>query len=50
MVRALTRMQQASSLAGNIFTGGLEESVFDLQINILTDPKARIGSPAAGTL
>jgi glucoamylase len=49
VVHALTRTQQVVSLAGNIFTGGLEEAVFDLQINMVLDPGTRIGSPAAGT-
>jgi len=49
IVHALTRTQQVVSLAGNIFTGGIEEAVFDLQINMILDEKARIGSPAAGT-
>ncbi|KAI9437567.1 Six-hairpin glycosidase-like protein [Lactarius indigo] len=47
VVHALTRTQQVTSLSGNIFTGGIEESVFDLQINKILDPNARIGSPAA---
>ena len=50
VVHALTRTQQVVSLAGNIFTGGLEEAVFDLQINMVVDPGTRIGSPAAGKL
>ena len=49
VVHALTRTQQVVSLAGNIFTGGIEEAVFDLQLNMLLDPATRIGSPAAGT-
>jgi len=48
-IHTLTRMQQVISLAGNVFTGGIEEAVFDVKINKLLDPKARIGSPAAGT-
>ncbi|KAI9454335.1 Six-hairpin glycosidase-like protein [Lactarius psammicola] len=47
VVHALTRTQQVVSLAGNIFTGGIEEAVFDLKINMILDEKARIGSPAA---
>ncbi|KAN0138299.1 glycoside hydrolase family 15 protein [Lactarius tabidus] len=47
VVHALTRTQQVVSLAGNVFTGGLEEAVFDLQINMVVDPGTRIGSPAA---
>jgi len=49
VVHALTRTQQVISLAGNVFTGGIEEAVFNVKLNKLLDPKARIGSPAAGT-
>ena len=49
VVHALTRTQQVVSLAGNIFTGGIEEAVFDLHLNMILDPGTRIGSPAAGT-
>jgi hypothetical protein len=48
VVHALTRTQQVVSLAGNIFTGGIEEAVFDLHLNMILDPVTRIGSPAAG--
>lgn len=48
-IHVLTRTQQVISLAGNVFTGGIEEAVFDLKLNKLLDRKARIGSPAAGT-
>ena len=48
VVHALTRTQQVTSLAGNVFTGGLEEAVFDDKLNMLIDPGTRIGSPAAG--
>jgi len=48
VIHALTRTQQVTSLAGNVFTGGLEEAVFDLKVNMIIDPEARIGSPAAG--
>ncbi|KAI9431007.1 Six-hairpin glycosidase-like protein [Lactarius psammicola] len=47
VVHALTRTQQVVSLAGNIFTGGIEEAVFDLKLNMVLDEKTRIGSPAA---
>ena len=47
-IHALTRMQQVISLAGNVFTSGIEEAVFDLKLNNLLDPKACIGSPAVG--
>jgi len=46
-VRALVRTQQVVSLAGNIFTGGLEEAVFDIHLGKLTNPASRPGSPAA---
>jgi glucoamylase len=48
VVHALTRTQQVVSLAGDIFTGGIEEAVFDLHLNRILDPATRIGSPAAG--
>jgi glucoamylase len=48
VVHALTRTQQVVSLAGNLYTGGIGEAVFDVKLNKLLDPKARIGSPAAG--
>ncbi|KAI9451528.1 Six-hairpin glycosidase-like protein [Russula earlei] len=44
---ALIRTQQVISLAGNVFTGGLEEAVFDVKINPIQSEDARIGSPAA---
>lgn len=47
-MRALVRSQQVVSIAGNVFTGGLDEPVFDLHINAITDPSKRFGSPAAG--
>ncbi|KAH9963444.1 Six-hairpin glycosidase-like protein [Lactifluus volemus] len=47
VVHALTRTQQVVSLAGNLYTGGIGEAVFDVKLNKLLDPKARIGSPAA---
>lgn len=49
VVHALTRTQQVNSLSGDVFTGGLDEAVFDLHINMVVDPGTRIGSPAAGT-
>ncbi len=49
-VHALIRTQQVVSLSGNVFTGGLEEPVFDIHLNKLSDPASRIGSPAAGAL
>ena len=47
-IHILTRMQKVISLAGNVFTGGIEQAVFDLKLNKPLDPKARIGSPAVG--
>ncbi len=49
-VHALIRTQHVDSPAGNIFTGGLEEALFDLQIGKITNPDYRVGSPAAGML
>ncbi len=49
-VRALVRSQQVVSIAGNVLTGGLDEPVFDIHINAITDPGKRFGSPAAGEL
>ena len=49
-VRALIRTQHIVSLAGNVFTGGLEEPVFDIHIDKITRPDFRPGSPAAGAL
>ena len=48
-VHALFRTQHVDSPAGNIFTGGLEEALFDLQIGHVTNNNYRVGSPAAGT-
>ena len=51
VVHALTRTQQVVSTVGNVFTGGLEEPVFDLHLNMIIDPgthNTRIGAPAAG--
>lgn len=47
-MRALVRSQQVVSIAGNVFTGGLDEPVFDIHVNAITDPTKRFGSPAAG--
>ena len=49
-VRALIRTQQVVSLSGNVFTGGLEEPVFDIHIGKITNLEFRPGSPAAGAL
>jgi hypothetical protein len=49
-VSALIRTQHVVSLAGNVFTGGLEEPVFDIHIGKITNPGFRPGSPAAGAL
>ena len=47
-VHALIRTQQVVSLAGNVFTGGLEEAVFDIHVGKIMNPQYRPGSPAAG--
>ena len=47
-VHALIRTQNVVNPAGNIFTGGLEEALFDLRIGEVTNPDYRVGSPAAG--
>jgi glucoamylase len=49
-IHALIRTQQVVSLSGNVFTGGLEEPVFDIHLNKLSDAASRIGSPAAGAI
>ncbi|KAI9449115.1 Six-hairpin glycosidase-like protein [Lactarius psammicola] len=46
-VRALVRSQHVVSIAGNVLTGGLDEPVFDIHINAISDPGKRFGSPAA---
>ena len=47
-VHAIVRMQHVVNIAGNTFSGGLDEALFDLQIGVVTNPSYRIGSPAAG--
>jgi len=47
LTHALVRTQQVISLAGNVFSGGIEEAVFDIKINPIQSEDARIGSPAA---
>ncbi|KAI0062578.1 Six-hairpin glycosidase [Artomyces pyxidatus] len=47
VTHALIQSQQVTSLAGNVFTGGLEEAVFYIDLSYILDDKARIGSPAA---
>lgn len=47
-VHALIRTQHVVSIAGNVFTGGLEEALFDLKIHEILNNNERIGSPAAG--
>ena len=49
-VHALIRTQQVVSLAGNVFTGGLEEPIFDIHLNKIMHPAYRPGSPAAGAI
>lgn len=48
VVHALTRTQQVISLAGNVYTGGINEAVFGVHLERILDEKTRIGSPAAG--
>jgi glucoamylase len=48
VVHVLSRTQQVISLAGNVFTGGIAEAVFGVQLEMILDEKTRIGSPAAG--
>jgi glucoamylase len=48
VVHVLTRTQQVVSLAGNVFTGGIAEAVFGVQLQMILEEKTRIGSPAAG--
>jgi glucoamylase len=50
LTHALIRSQQVISLAGNVYTGGLEEAVFYVHLEPIQDEKTRIGSPAAGEL
>jgi hypothetical protein len=38
-VRALIRTQHVVSLSGNVFTGGLEEPVFDIHITAQDPPQ-----------
>ncbi|KAH9957842.1 Six-hairpin glycosidase-like protein [Lactifluus volemus] len=47
LTHALIRSQLVVSLAGNVLTGGIEEAVFDVHLNMIQDEAARIGSPAA---
>jgi glucoamylase len=47
-VHALVRTQHVDNIAGNTFSGGLEEALFDLHIGVIKNPDYRIGSPAAG--
>jgi glucoamylase len=48
LTHALVRTQQVVSLAGNVYTGGIEEAVFYIHLEPIQDEKTRIGSPAAG--
>ena len=48
-VHALSRTQHVEGPAGNVFTGGLEEALFDLRIGAVTNSDYRVGAPAAGT-
>lgn len=48
LTHALIRTQQVVSLAGNVYTGGMEEAVFYIHLEPIQDVNTRIGSPAAG--
>jgi glucoamylase len=47
LTHALVRTQEVISLAGNVFTGGIEEAVFFVHLEPIQDENTRIGSPAA---
>ncbi len=47
-VHALIRTQQVVSLTGNVFTGGLEEAIFDIHVGKIMNLEYHPGSPAAG--
>ena len=47
-VHALVRTQHVVNIAGNTFSGGLDEAFFDIHIGVITNSALRIGSPAAG--
>ncbi|KAF8268190.1 hypothetical protein EI94DRAFT_1204968 [Lactarius quietus] len=46
-VHALIRTQHVVNIAGNIFSGGLDEALFDVHIEAISHSAYRIGSPAA---
>ncbi|KAH9020840.1 hypothetical protein EDB85DRAFT_1895958 [Lactarius pseudohatsudake] len=46
-VYARIRSQQVVGLAGNVFTGGFKEAVFDIYVGKIVDLGYRTGSPAA---
>ena len=47
-VHALVRTQHVVNIAGNTFSGGLDEAFFDIHIGVIANFALRIGSPAAG--
>jgi glucoamylase len=47
-VHAIVRTQHVVNIAGNTFSGGLDEALFDLKLGVITNPSYRVGSPAAG--
>jgi glucoamylase len=47
-VHALVRTQHVVNIAGNTFSGGLDEALFGLQLEVVTNSSYRVGSPAAG--
>ncbi|KAI0267069.1 Six-hairpin glycosidase-like protein [Gloeopeniophorella convolvens] len=46
-ILTLVKTQHVISPAGNVFTGGIEEAVFDAHLGRVTDVMHRLGSPAA---
>jgi glucoamylase len=46
-VHAIVRTQHVVNIAGNTFSGGLDEALFDLKLGVITNPSYRVGSPAA---
>ena len=47
-VHALIRTQHVVNIAGNVFSGGLDEALFDVHLGVITNFTYRTGSPAAG--
>ena len=47
-VHALIRTQHVVNIAGNAYSGGLAEALFDVHLGVITNLTYRTGSPAAG--